>query len=460
MRSRRESEGHVNADILTQRQMALRLLVLAAPIIATNISRTAMSFIDFVMVSELGTDAQAAVMPAGLVLQCVIAFGVGTMAAVNTYASQSLGRGRLSDCSAYAWQGLYLSLILGVLALPAWFAVEPFFTWVDHGPKVVPLQVVYAQIGIFGIGPTIAAAALAHFFTGVHKPGVGLVSVLISNLLNVAANYALIFGHWGFPKMGIAGAAWGTLAAVLCQMLILLCWWMLPAFGARFGAWHTWRPNGARLKGLLLVGLPVGGQFSVDLLTWTIYTLFLIGQFGKEQLAANNICFKFLEISFMPAVGLGMALTATIGKAIGQGRRDLARMYVRLGMIFTSSYMGVVGIAMILFRHELPGLLTQDESVLAWAAPMMILGGCFQVFDGMTIVFNGALRGAGDTAWPAVATVVCAAVVLLGGGYLLALVFPAWGCLGPWMMATLYIIVLGTILWARFASGRWERVVL
>ncbi len=443
-----------------ERDIALYLLALAGPMIATNISRTVMSFVDFIMVSHLGTDAQAAILPASLTVFSTIAFGLGMVAAVNTLVSQTLGRGRLADCSTYGWQGLYLSLGIGMALLPAWLLVEPLFTWLDHGPRVVAMEIVYTQIGLLGIGPTIAAAALSNFFTGIHRPAIGFVAALVSNIFNAIANYALIFGHFGFAPMGIEGAAWATLAAGLLQLLILLGWMMLPRYGRAYGTWRTWRASTRHMRQLLRVGLPTGAHFGADMISWWAFTVILIGRFGKIELAANNICFKFLEVAFMPAVGLGFALTAAVGRSIGEGRPDIARRYVAWALRFMVAYMGLIGLMMAVFRHELPALLTDSDQVVSAAVPLMIFCAIFQAGDAVSITFNRALHGAGDTFWPAVLFVLSVTVVQLGGGWVMATLMPQWKSIGPWLAATVHLFLMGAILWARFRFGPWERIKL
>ncbi|MFW6059833.1 MAG: MATE family efflux transporter [Phycisphaeraceae bacterium] len=442
------------------RRVPIELLMLAAPIIAAMISRTVMSFVDFVMVSQLGTEAQAAIMPAGILLFCVISFGMGTLSVINTFVSQSLGRGRLADCSAYAWQGLYLSLAIGLILLPAWFVMPALFAWVGHAPEVQRMEVAYVQIGLLSLAPTLAALALTDFFNGLHRPAVGFWTALISNIFNAVANYALIFGHFGFPALGIAGAAWGTTAAVVLHTLLLLAWMLRPSLHARYQSRHTWRPSAARLRRILWFGLPAGAQFTIDVVAFTIFTLLLVGRFGTAQLAAHNLVFKFLEISFMPTVGLGTAVTAAVGKALGQKRPDLARVIVRWATLFAVAYMGAIGLGYVVFNHSLPGLLSDDPEVIRWAGRLLYLCALFQIFDGLNIVYVHALRGAGDNHWPAAVGALGAGGILVGGGYLTVALWPGMEALGPWAAATVYIIALGLTMWARFASGAWQRIDL
>ena len=436
------------------------LLRLAAPIIAAMISRTLMSFVDFVMVSQLGTEAQAAIMPAGILLFCVISFGMGTLSVLSSFVSQSFGRGRLADCSAYAWQGVHLSLLIGVLVLPTWWLMPGLFAWVGHEPAVRAMEVTYVQIGLLGVAPTVAAVALTDFFNGLHKPMVGFWAALVSNVFNAVANYALIFGKLGFPAMGMAGAAWGTAVAATLQAALMLAWMLRPAMAQRFDSRRTWRPRWSLMRRIIRFGLPAGAQFTIDIFAFTIFTLLLVGRFGAAQLAAHNLVFKFLEVSFMPTVGLGAAVQASVGKAIGMQQPEMARTVVRWATLFAVGYMGLIGAGYVLFNHALPGLLTDDPDVMLWAGRLLLLCAVFQMFDGLGIVYTSALRGAGDNVWPAVVSSVYVAVLLIGGGYMMVYVVPAAQSMGPWLAGTLYIIVTGVTMWARFASGVWRRIDL
>ncbi len=443
-----------------RRSVPVALLLLALPIIASMISRTVMSFVDFVMVSRLGTEAQAAIMPAGILLFCVIAFGMGMMSVVNTFVAQNFGRGRLRECAAFLWQGLWLSAALGLVFLPAWWGVGPLFAFVGHDPLVQRMEVEYVQIGLLGLAPMLGGVTLSNFFNGIHRPSVGFWAALAANAYNVAANYALIFGHWGFEPMGMAGAAWATTTAQVLQLLLLLAWAGRPSLARRYHTWAMWRPSWHRARRVIWLGFPAGAQFTVDIVAFTIFTIFLVGRFGTVQLAAHNLAFKLLEVSFMPAVGLGIAVTAAVGKAIGEGDKPLARRIVNWATGFAMLYMGAMAVGYVTLRYPLAGLLAAEPDVVEWAARLLLLCAVFQVFDALGIIHVNALRGAGDNHWPAYAAAALAATVFLGGGWAIVALAPQWGAIGPWLAATVYIIVLGLTMFARWRRGPWEAISL
>jgi len=434
------------------------LLRISGPIIVATISQTLMRFVDFAMVSGLGTEAQAAVGASGVTLFVLIGFWIGLMSCVNTFASQALGRNEPHECGAYVWQAVYLSVAAGVLALPLWPAVPPLFVFFAHGSGVVPLEIIYMQIGLLSVGPFAAEVALSNFFNGVHRPRVTMVSAIGANAFNVLADYVLIYGKWGFPRMGVAGASLATTLSMTFRSVWLLVVMLLPYYAARFSTRSGWRWDWNRTRNLLRVGLPAGGQFVMDILAWSVFMMWLIGRFGPRHLAATNIVWQFLHLSFMPALGIGIGLTAVVGKAIGERRPDKARRRARVAMALCGTYMASCGLMFFLLRTFFVGLFNDDPVVLRIGEHLMICGAIFQLFDAMCLVYSSSLRGAGDTVWPAVALVIACWVILIGGGYTIVQVAPQWGALGPWIAATAYVIVLGLVLAARWSRGAWEKI--
>lgn len=448
------------ADVPVGRQIPISLLLLALPIIASMLSRTVMTFADFVMVSQLGTEAQAAITPAGLLLFTVIGFGWGLLAMVNSFVSQALGRGNHEACASFAWQGIYLSAAMSLACIPMWFVAPAIFSYADHAPAVQEMELTYLRIGLWGVLPTLAAMGITNFFNGLHKPSVGLWTSVTANVFNIIANYVLIFGALGIPAMGIAGAAWATNLAALLQVSLLLGWMLHPKVDARYHTRRAWRFHAQRCWRILWYGLPGGVQLLIDVGTFAIFTLVLIGGFGTVQLAANNLVCRLLELSFMPTVGLGAAVTAAVGKAIGQGRHDIARTTAHWGAGFSMAYMGSIGVMYLFAGGPIASLLSDDPEVIAWSIRLFYLCAVFQLFDALNINYVHALRGAGDTHWPAIVQSVLAITIFVGLGWVIGNTYPQWGSLGPWAAATLYVSLLGCLVTWRFIRGPWESIDL
>jgi MATE family multidrug resistance protein len=434
------------------------LLRIALPSMVATIAGTVMSFVDFAFVSQLGSEAQAAVGNGSVLVWTLLALGTGIVSAISTFAAQALGRGKPRDGAAYLWQSIYLSLGFGLLSLLLLPLVPAIYTFLGHPPQVQALETVYTEILLISTVPVVLAAAISNYFNGVHRPMVTMTSMIVANAVNVILDYALIFGHFGLPAMGVAGAAWATFIA-----LVLRCAWLFaamagPKFRREFQPFAYWRYSAARMWNLLKIGMPVGLQWVADIGTWALFANWLIGKFGTTDLAATHIVWKLLELSWMPAIGIGVGINAVVGKAIGQGDHELAKRRARLGMILCVGYMGVMGTIFALFRYPLVGWFTADESVLGLGVNLMLLAAAFQIFDAMSIAYGSSLRGAGDTKWPAIMLAAYSYGMVIGIGWVLTVAWPDGGSYGPWIMCTIYAILLSLTLRYRWGRGQWKNV--
>ncbi len=437
-----------------------RLLILAAPIIATMISRMAMGAIDFVMVSRLGTEATAAISPSTLLVFTVIVLGMGMATCIQTFASQAVGRGEHAMAAAYARQGFLFAGFFLLLSYPAAQLVEPFWAMVGHPPEVQSLEVAYCETAFWCMGFSIVCASLDGFFNGVQRPGVGLISVVVSLAFNACANYALIYGNWGFPEMGIRGAAVATVIAWGVRAGMLTAVFLSRGFHQQYRTRTGWRIDGGKLRGIVRVGGPTSAQWVLDIGSWFVFLTLLMPEFGTTTSAASNIGLQYMHFSFMPAIGICIALCSLVGHAIGEGRPDLAQRRAKACMLVSGAYMGAIGLVLWLARYPLMGLFSSDPEVIRVGAGVLVWAAVFQVFDALGMTYMNALRGAGDTRWPAVAVALHCWVIFIMGGYLVSRYVPSLGYHGPWMMCTAYIILLGLVLRWRFVSGAWRKIDL
>lgn len=440
------------------------LLYLAFPIIGLTVSRMLMGFVDFVMVSWLGTDAQAAISPATLFVFAVGCAGMGVATAVQTFVSQAGGRGEPQEAGGYAWQSLYIAAAMAVVVGPAAVTTGTWLSWLarvaGHPAEIIPLEVEYVRIALWSSVVAVTTVGLEGFFNGIQRPRVALMAALVALAVNTLGNWLLIFGNLGFPRMGIAGAAVATVVGYGARALVLVVAMMDRQLDLQF---HTRRSLGLRwdkLKGLLSVGGPTAVQWILDLGSWVAFLGWIIPAFGLVAMAATNVGLQLLHLSFMPAIGIGIALCSQVGFAIGQGRPEEARMRTRVALGVTVVYMGAAGLLFLLARGPLVALFNSEGAVIAAGSIVMIWAAIFQVFDAMGITYMNALRGAGDTRYPAVVMAVCCWGVFIGGGVVVARLVPSWGISGPWAACTLYIVLVGVALWWRWRGPAWQRIRL
>ncbi len=455
----------------TERSGLSEVLKLSTPASLSMLNRTLTQFVDGVMVAKLGPATISAQAIGGLIAFVPESFSIGMLGVVNTYVSQNLGAGRPRRCGQYAWAGLTIVMVLSVFLCPLATLARPLFALIGHAPDVQPLEVLYFRYMILAVPVTMSIRVLEAFFYGVHRPGVVYTISLVANAFNIAANYVLIFGHLGFPAMGLEGAAIGTVASWFLQLAVLLAAFLRPKIHQQFRTRWAWALRWKQCRDVFHTGWPAGVTFLIDMLTWSIFTAKLIGHFGTAHLTAATAAVRYMTLSFMPTVGISIATTALVGRYIGQGRHDLARQRAYTGLKIAMVYMGGCALAFLLLREPMVRLFVnvtpQDvtngitaESIVAIGGRIMICAAVFQIFDAMAIVFNGALRGAGDTRWPMIVGASLCVVILVGGGSAMVYLLPQLESLGPYIAATVYVILLGLVMARRFESGAWRKIDL
>lgn len=455
------------------------VLRLALPAALTMLGPMLIRFVDALMVSRLeglaGPRCLNAQGVAAMTAFSAESLFIGLISVLNTFVGQNLGAGRLERCGRYAWSALWASLVpAAALASLALFA-GPIFRLYGHPAYLHSLEVLYFRYMAVAAFLTLPGSVLETFFFGIQRPGIVFIVSLVSNGVNVVVGYGLIFGAWGLPRMELEGAAIGAVAAWAVRLVILLAVFLSPGIARQFGTRRSVRPDAGCVKDLLRVGWPAGVALFNDIVPWTIFQNAIVAFFGEAHLAATTIAFRYIPLSFMPAVGIGVATTALTGRFIGMGRADLARRSTHNALRLAMIYMGLCGLAMGFFGEPMVRFfITLDassagqqastaalrEQIIGVGRWVMVCAAVFQLFDAVGIVYSGALRGAGDTRWPMVVLVTLSWTLVVGGGYAMAWAAPSLGSIGPWMACSVYVVALGAAMAWRFETGQWEKIRL
>lgn len=441
------------------------MLRLAGPMVVTTISFTIMQFVDRFMVSRLGTNALAAILPAGFASFLPSGLVMGAMTSLNTFVSQSLGRGDRKACANYYWQALYIGLAYCVAVIVVMWPTAPWiFRMMGQPQDIIEMEVIYLRIMLYAHVLAVVNWSSSQFFMGIHRPVITMFSSLVGQVVNIIANYILIFGKLGAPAMGIAGAGWGTFIGIGVAAGINITVFLGPRINAAFGSRHTLNINLDKIVNLLKVGLPAGFDLMVNVAFWGVILVALVGQFGTEALAATSAVLAFTSLTIMPVVGMGTALTAAVGKTIGQGKKDVALKQTSVCLRISLVYMGLVGICLFIFRDSLMAFWTidpvKDKAVIDVGSNILICAALYQVFHAARTIYTGSLRGAGDTIWLAVVSGIGAVFILGAGGAIIAALFPSLGAMGPWIAAMVSIILAAWANRWRFKSKRWMDIDL
>ena len=450
---------------------------LAWPTVITMMSYTMMQFVDSMMVARLGPVELSAQGNGGVWTWTVIAVLIGAISLVNTFVAQSVGAGELAAVARYAWSGIWLAIGSWIFILiPTGFLLFPLaFSWMGHEPLLEKLELDYSQILIVGGVFTLVGKAINNFFFGIGRPKVVTIAAILGNIVNLVLNYVFIFGERGIPElelpgipglapMGVAGSALATVIGTACECALPLAIFFGKEMSTEFGTRVAWRPDMPAIKDLIRVGWPASVQFGNEMFCWSVFMTVIVGTFGTTHLAAGWIVLRYMHLSFMPAVGFSIATTTLVGRSIGANDPDLAMRYARTAVWMSVAYMTAWGILMVIFREPMIRIFTSNavdgsvspEVVVEIGAKIMICAATFQAFDAIGIVYSGALRGAGDTFWPGVATVAFSWIVIVGGGYWIAFKHPHLGSLGPWIGSTVYIVAISVFMAWRFERGPWR----
>lgn len=434
-----------------------QVLSLSLPIIVTMFSQTLMQFVDTLFISHYGKAELAAVTPAGLTFFTLGSFMLGMMSCNNTFVSQSLGRGQKHDCARYTVHALSIGLAAQLLIMPFVFFAPSIFALYGHSAQIQPLEVSYFRTLCFRVGGMSIVAAFASFFQATDRPVVPMITGIIANLLNIVGDYALIFGHFGFPRWGIFGAGYMTTVATWCEAAMLFLVFISARTHSDFGS-RNWGPfEFKKVAQFLRIGLAGGLAYALDLGSWTIFIAAVVGRLGENVLAGNNAASQIMHLSFMPAIGLNIGVTALVGRHIGMGDIPGAKRRAYLSMAAAACYMTIMGALFVLFRKPLIGIFSNDPEVVRAGGVILVYAGLFQFVDAVGILSSGALKGAGDTNFPVIMQLVLAWGVFLPAVFLFGRP-EAGGIHGAWITAVVYIWIFDIILFFRFRGERWKKI--
>ena len=443
------------------------VLRLALPSMAAFSSNVIMGFADTIMVSGVGPGAVGSVVASGLLFHAVAAFFGGLVSAVTTFTSQSFSRGDPREGARYAWQGIYVGLAVGLVFCLAVPLLPGFFGLLGAGADVQKMQVAFSNFRVPSLLFLIVTGSVQSFFQGLGRTQLILALTLVANAANILFNWVLIYGVGPFPAMGVAGSGLGTLLACVLSAGLYLGLFLGGRSGRESGARRAAAASWSRLKSLLRIGLPTSVQFSLDVLAWAVWHTLLVGRLGREALDANGVVMQIIQMAWFPAIGLGHAACSLVGWYVARGQVDRVRRSVRSTLRLASAYMVALSLVMLvaaeplvrfffLFRPEDSAQAADLAVVIALAVTAVRIAAVWQIFDGLGIVLMGALRGAGDTLWPALAMQVLSWGFFLPLAYVLCFVVE-WGMAGAWWAGVVHLGLLAAMLGWRYRGTAWMK---
>ncbi len=425
------------------------LLKLAGPVVAAELGWMAMGVVDTIMVGRLGAEAIGAVAMGSIIFNCGGLLAIGLMLGLDTLVSQSFGAGDIEDCNHSLRQALWLAAIASPGLLLMMLAIVPTLPAWGVDPSVVRLATPFSNLLAWGVFPIAAYAAFRRYLQSMNLVRPVMFALVSANLINLAANYALIYGHWGLPALGVEGSAWSTNIARAYMAAVLLAAIWLKEREERTGLFRWEALDAARLRLLLRLGAPAAGHILVEVGAFALATA-LAGQFTPSILAAHEIALNNAALTYMVPLGISSAAAVRVGQAIGRRDERGARLAGWTAVGVGAAYMSLSALTMMLIPEKILGVYTTDAGVIATGASLLTMAAMFGLFDGVQVVSTGALRGIGDTHsvfWANTA-----------GYWVLGLPAGAWFCFrlqwgvtGLWLGLTLGLMAVAVVLIVRWA---------
>ena len=432
-----------------------RILHLTTPVVIGQLSHTLIGLMDTVMVGRLGVTTLAAVGLGSFLTWWLLSFIIGMISGVNTLVAQAIGAGRPRAAGVTLFQGIYLSVILAVGLAAFWPLVPVILRWTGATPEAAAIASDYMQIRVLG-GLGFALLTVADcFYRGLGRTAILMWCGLGQLMLNCGLNYVLIFGKLGAPRLGAVGAAWGTILAQAIIGLFLL-WSILGSrrYRREMALPSAWRFDRRVFRALVAVGLPIAMEFFMEMGGITIFFA-LVARLGDAEMAATNAVIQAWSIAFMAAYGLSIGATTLTGQCVGAGRADDARLVVRRVMNLGYLLSVIMAVIYIAIPERLMALFVKPDDLgrlLPFARPLFTIVVICLVFDVIFHVYSGALRGAGDTAYPMWVSIGTAWLLFVPATIL---VTPRFGLIGAWSCLVLHVVTMAMLMRLRFRGQAW-----
>jgi MATE family multidrug resistance protein len=431
---------------------------LSVPVILGLLGHTIVQFADNIMVGQLGTAELAAVSLGNSFVFIAMSLGIGFSTAITPLVAEADGAGNKPDAKSALKHGLVLCTIIGVSLFGIILLAKPIMYMMEQPPEVVELAMPYLDLVAFSLIPLVIFQAFKQFSEGLSQTRYPMYATVLGNIVNFILNYLLIFGSFGFPQMGIVGAAVGTVVARI--LMVIYIWYILKS-NIKFRDYVT----NFNLKNLekkvinkiVSLGFPSALQmfFEVGIFTAAIW---LSGVLGKNAQAANQIALNLSSMTFMFGMGLGVAAMIRAGNQKGLKNFKELRRIVQSIFLLTFLIEIVFAVLFLWGRDWFPTLyldfdsalnLADNNEVVLLAGQLLFVAAFFQISDGIQVVVLGALRGLQDVKIPTIITFIAYWLIGFPISYYLGL-YTELGSVGIWVGLLLGLTASAIMLYIRF----------
>lgn len=452
---------HTQAPTHTRRSRWRAILTLAWPLIIANSFWNLQLTIDRVFLGHYSTESLGAAMAVMGVFWTPMALLQQTAAYLTTFVAQYYGAKEFTRIGPAVWQSIYISVVGGALFLGFIPFSAPLFDAFGHPASVRGLETAYFNALTYSALPTAIVAATGAFYTGLGNTRAIMWINFVGMVANALLDYVMIFGEFGCPELGIAGAGYATAIGTWIAAFYGLYLVFSKTHSRDYGLFAGWRYNAELMQRYLKYGLPSGLQWALEGLAFTVF-LIIVGRMpdGTAGLAASGIAVTVMMLAILPALGMAQAVSVLVGQHLGERRPALAEASAWSGFQVAEMYIVTIGITFALFPQFYLGWFHNPANTALWnqvsvMVPYLLLYvALFTSFDSMNLVFSFALKGAGDTRFVSLAALTVPWPLMVLPTYLMkdwsGAIYWAWGA------ASVFGITQALIFLRRFLGGKWQ----
>jgi len=437
------------------------LLAIALPMVISQTCDTIMMFTDRLFLSRLGPEQMNASMAGGLTCFVMMTFFLGLTGYSTALVAQYLGAGRKDRCATATTQAMLIALTAYPLILLARPLVHVAFAKTGISAGQLAPQIAYFDIVIYATVIGLLRNCMSSFFSGIGRTRIVMVSAFTAMLVNVGMNYILIFGKFGFPALGIRGAAFGTIIGGVVGLGVLLTAYLSGETRRTYRVWHSLRFDRDAMAKLLRFGYPAGVEMFLNLMAFNAMIVAFHAH-SPATATAVTVMFNWDMVSFVPLIGIQIGVMSLVGRYMGAANPDIAHRSAMSGLKCGWLYSLIILFFFVCFPKHLVAMFRpeQVDAIFLEAAPIAVrmirIASIYVMFEGVMVVFSGTLRGAGDTFW---AMCVSVAVHWLMLGILIVVLYVLK--LSPelaWLSVVSAFLSFSYLFYWRYRSGKWRTI--
>jgi MATE family multidrug resistance protein len=386
----------------------------------SNFGHVLMGVTDNLMVGHLGAESLAAVGLATVVFNVFMLFGIGVSYAMTPLVAVAHGEQNDLHIADTLRHGLVVNVINAIILIGVVYFGKNLLYHINQPDEVVRLAIPFLDIVMYSLVPIMIYQSFKQFAEGLSNTRIAMVIILVSNVVNLILNYMLIYGHGGFPALGVVGSGWATFTSrVFMATSFGLYIYYAPSFRKFRSAFSFTNFSKKLFNRLLQIGIPSGAQFIFEVAAFD-FSLVMMGWLGTKTQAAHQIAINLATLSYMITAGLAAAATIRVGYF--RGKHDFKNMKLAAYTLLVMA-LGLMTVWALVFfggRTWLPSLYVADAEVISIASSLLIIAGIFQLSDGTQVVCASALRGLEDVKIPSTFIFISYWVIGLPLGYWLA----------------------------------------